>query len=330
MVPYAHYQANEMPPPEYVKQLFAEFIMRDFLVKYLALDLRVRRNQQVLNPITDRWFSPSVVSSLRAITHDFTEIHGNGMQTTVEVSLGRLMDDYYTHLTDENNSTKVEDWGVLPIINSLQKVLIVCNAFLLRESSERGGMRGPRFNILCEEVKDLLIYVSTILDHALIPIQSNFNNFNSEHNNILFSLVISVKPELFWKCFWQDATCFMVYYGQEYEEDRQTENNQHIHLLNFMHVPLQRILNERPEHYRYCRDALQSLLKRPHLMVEGVDQLQRLHSNDSFTEALILTGMQLVPRPSQLSQETLGTMRGIIHRRSDIDVFLPPQLSSRH
>ena len=94
------------------------------------------------------------------------------------------------------------------------------------------------------------------------------------------------------------------------------ENERQSELLRFMERPLQELLAGSARQQRACRDALQRLLP-----VRGPDALWRMCRNESVQTALCVTGIELVPRPSLLCEDTRRTMRDIVRRRRPHQVF---------
>ena len=239
-------------------------------------------------------------------------------------SLGSLLWQYAEILNmdyDDDPITILWLSQISDLYNILQRIHRVCTAFVQKQGGFQPKKRSSVINALKSEVEDLIEYVVRITD--VIKVLRNNEEYSYDHNNILTTLATDLKPQWFWKCFWLKGTLFMVDHTG-YQEDRRRENDEKINFLEFIAKPIRYILLHIPNHYVYCRDALQILLDDNSRGRNNVDKMLRLSNNDSYDYALKITGIVTIPRSSYLSDGTRSTMQDVPFRRRYNQVYMPP------
>ena len=267
---------------------------------------------EMTNPISQHFYTASAKDAIREIFIPMVD----------HESLGALLDTFINTMVNEfiQGMDLDTQWlnRIDAMLATLERIHSLCRRFL---ESKPDGLRIARYNALKKDVKDLLDYAGQMYAGYAVC-RAKYN----DHYGILLTLARTLNPYLFWKCFWWEGTEFITD-NSENELEGIKANNRKIKFLKFIEVPIQALLTHFPEQYAYCRDSLQDLLDNKRGWRKSIDKMQRLYDNDSFAYALQITGIEIVPRPSLLTEGTLLNMHSIPYQRRPNAVYmpLPPQ-----
>jgi hypothetical protein len=200
------------------------------------------------------------------------------------------------------------------MLRTLEKINSICNYFL---QNERGDVFTMRYDALKNDVANLHDSAVNMYDRFAF-FKANYPDYNS----ILLNFAHSVNPYLFWKCFWREGNQFITD-NTGYEMDGLRKNNLKIEFLKLIEDTIQFLLSQSPEQYVFCRDSLQDLLDDNTGWKKSIDKMEKLFDNPSFAYALEITGIEIVPRPSSLTQGTLSMMHNVPFQRQLNEVYMP-------
>lgn len=235
---------------------------------------------------------------------DPRKYHSWTMLKELDKSIGTRSQNYVWNLLMNSRSDfdyePDDDWNIPVFRDNLVHLQAICNNYM---ATVPLGMRKVAHTNVATIVKKFKEEYLDRMLQTIVEVFHGMRNATVEQNPALIFLA-NEYPEIFWQCFWEAYTSLTSRTVFEKDED------DFILMLHFVQEPIDHLFTANPAQREYCRRALQGIF----------DERERrktiLHiSNDSFVEALKITGIEVFPHETSLSESTQQHMGGILTRR---------------